>query len=465
MPATILTPIFDRINAFLSEIVQKEEIFTSESLETFTRSLSDFLFSIARDLLKLWLELNQPTENLLKYQGQKYFYKKTEDKRYVTHFGEVIVSRRVYRNEVLEKNVIPLETSLKMENQYATVEVRELIGYLTGFLTPKTIWNVLSRFWSCSPSVSTIQRIGDEIGKVMEESKEEIINAAHQQEQELPEGTEVLAVSLDGVNVMLREPGTRKRRPKTRPGHELSENGASCYKNAGVATLSFYKPSAGEDNRIALQRQRTIVAAHAPEDRMKALKKELEQEVNHWVNIASPNTEKVVVMDGARGLWSYIDDCKLFKGWVQIVDFHHCCEHLSKLAEEIFGKSSAKGRKWYSKYRGLFLTAIDGVKRMLRSAKRYLKLLYKGRLFNQLQYFINNEKRMRYASFRQNGLPIGSGPVEASCKTIVKARLCCSGMRWSRQRAQHILRIRTTIRNNRWDVAWNICKLRTTTTN
>ena len=53
-----------------------------------------------------------------------------------------------------------------------------------------------------------------------------------------------------------------------------------------------------------------------------------------------------------------------------------------------------------------------------------------------LRYFVRNKKRMNYAFFRQEGLPIGSGPVEAACKTIVKARLCCSGMRWTRKRGR-----------------------------
>ena len=234
--------------------------------------------------------------------------------------------------------------------KFATVEVRKLIGYLSGFLTPKTIWNVLSRFRNCSLSQSSIQRIGDAVGRAMETSKEEIIKATQNQETQLPEGTNVVAISLDGANMMLREAGTLKRRPQTRRGHDLFESGSSCYKNAGVATVSFYKPITREGEPI-LQRRRTIVVAHAPEERMKSLKSELELEVRHCMSIAPVNLKKVVIMDGARGLWTYVEGCELFHVWIQIVDFYHCCEHLSKLAEQMFGKSSTKGKKWYSKYR------------------------------------------------------------------------------------------------------------------
>ncbi len=62
---------------------------------------------------------------------------------------------------------------------------------------------------------------------------------------------------------------------------------------------------------------------------------------------------------------------------------------------------------------------------------------------------------MTYAAFRERGLPIGSGPVEAACKTLVKTRLCRSGMRWSRKGGQRILDLRTYVKSHRWDAFWN----------
>ena len=171
MPKQVLAPIFDQINLFLLNLVRKEVDFSSETFETFTRDLSQFLASMGRNLLELFLDLNQPSDNQLEHKGRKYFYKKTEDKKYATLFGKITVSRRVYFNSGPQKSLISLEKSLHMEIQFATVEARELMGYLSGFLTPKTIWNVLSRFWNCSLSQSSIQRIGDAVGKARNPSK------------------------------------------------------------------------------------------------------------------------------------------------------------------------------------------------------------------------------------------------------------------------------------------------------
>ena len=67
---------------------------------------------------------------------------------------------------------------------------------------------------------------------------------------------------------------------------------------------------------------------------------------------------------------------------------------------------------------------------------------------------------MNYAAFRQQGLPIGSGPVEAACKSLVKTRLCRSGMRWSWPGGQRILQLRTYLKSGRWDAFWKQYKLR-----
>ncbi len=67
-------------------------------------------------------------------------------------------------------------------------------------------------------------------------------------------------------------------------------------------------------------------------------------------------------------------------------------------------------------------------------------------------YFHRNLSKMAYADFRAQGLPIGSGPVEAACKTVVNARLKRSGMRWTRVGGQRVLNLRTHVLSKRWDV-------------
>jgi hypothetical protein len=96
------------------------------------------------------------------------------------------------------------------------------------------------------------------------------------------------------------------------------------------------------------------------------------------------------------------------------------------------------------------LRSIDYYRRTQRGSKTRAAALASQRTF-----FQRNKKRMSYAAFRRQGLPIGSGPVEAACKTLVKTRLGHSGMRWSWPGGQRILQLRTYIKSNRWDAFWN----------
>src|SRR5437667_10073887 len=57
-----------------------------------------------------------------------------------------------------------------------------------------------------------------------------------------------------------------------------------------------------------------------------------------------------------------------------------------------------------------------------------------------MDYFQTNKERMRYAQFRSQGLFVGSGVVEAGCKTIIRQRLKQSGMRWTVNHANAIIR-------------------------
>ena len=72
----------------------------------------------------------------------------------------------------------------------------------------------------------------------------------------------------------------------------------------------------------------------------------------------------------------------------------------------------------------------------------------------QISYFATNSSRMAYATFRSQGLFIGSGVVEAGCKTVVGKRLKNSGMFWSVKGAQNILDLRTALLSNRFDDLW-----------
>lgn len=75
-----------------------------------------------------------------------------------------------------------------------------------------------------------------------------------------------------------------------------------------------------------------------------------------------------------------------------------------------------------------------------------------------LTYIENHREQMRYASVRAQGLPIGSGSVESTCKQLVAQRFRYSGQRWSREGAQAILNLRVLHLSQRWDGAMELLR-------
>jgi len=139
--------------------------------------------------------------------------------------------------------------------------------------------------------------------------------------------------------------------------------------------------------------------------------------------------------------------------------FEQATEHLSRAGEALFGKSSEPGHAWYHKYCKKLLEDDDGAEAVLRSIDYYgqklgLSKSRREKLAQERTFFRRNKDRMCYADFMVRGLPIGSAPVEAACKSIVKTRLCRSGMRWSRQGGQRILYLRCFVKSNRWNEFW-----------
>jgi hypothetical protein len=98
-----------------------------------------------------------------------------------------------------------------------------------------------------------------------------------------------------------------------------------------------------------------------------------------------------------------------------------------------------------------------GVKKVIR-ALVHLRDTHPRRqtIDKELWYFRRNRHRMRYAELAAKGYPIGSGVVEAACKTLVTQRLKRSGMRWRHEGGQAILTLRALCQSDRFERGWNL---------
>jgi hypothetical protein len=402
-------------------------------------------------------EVHEPS---LEVGGEEYRFKRPVEKRYVTPFGPMILPRNMFQNKSDTKTHFPLDVAWGMVGEFMTVEVREAVLFSSAFVTPEETKTLLEKSALFEPSATAIKHVLAQKGKLIGLHKDEL-DTLIRLEEEVPRKTRVLAGSLDGANVLLNEKGVKRGRPSERPTGEQRTITPTAYKNAMVGSISFY----GEvpEGERTPQRLACHYTAHMPEDHAPTFKAQFEAEMRDAQDKCEPGVVKLLLLDGARPLWNYVDNTPLYDDYEKGIDYFHTLEHLSKAGEALFGKDSTPAKAWYDKYRKILLENDMGAQSVIRSIDyhantRKLSRASRKDLDTQRTFFRRNRHRMNYADFRRRGLPIGSGPVEAACKTLVKARLCRSGMRWSRQGGQHVLDLRTYVKSNRWDAAWKKIK-------
>jgi len=140
---------------------------------------------------------------------------------------------------------------------------------------------------------------------------------------------------------------------------------------------------------------------------------------------------------------------KLFPNSIGIVDFYHASQHLYKLVDSLLFYSKQKKAIFFDKcYELLELGMID---QMTDLIERKTTDSNRESVNKQLAYFTGNKDKMRYGLFRSVGIFIGSGAVEAGCKTIVENRLNSSGMRWTKKNAANVIALRCAIYSGAYD--------------
>lgn len=163
--------------------------------------------------------------------------------------------------------------------------------------------------------------------------------------------------------------------------------------------------------------------------------------------------QKVVVLgDGGPWIWGIAAQC--FPWATETVDLYHAREHLANLGKVVYGPTSVEAKQWAAA-RSEQLDDGD-VEAVITSMKRLRPRQNNAgeEVRKAINYFQTNKGRMRYAKFRQQGLFVGSGVVEAGCKIVVGLRLKQSGMRWTVNHANTIIALRCCQLSRRWEEFW-----------
>jgi hypothetical protein len=159
----------------------------------------------------------------------------------------------------------------------------------------------------------------------------------------------------------------------------------------------------------------------------------------------------VLLVDGAEGL-EHMGNLN-FKDCVQIVDFYHAMEHAAIVLVALLGKDHPDQKKRLRSWAKRLLK--DKVEQLIEETRQACAGQPNAPAVEKaLHYFGHNISRMQYGTFRAAGYFIGSGVVEAGCKTVIGGRCKQSGMFWSEPGAENILALRCIHSSRRLDQFW-----------
>ena len=173
-----------------------------------------------------------------------------------------------------------------------------------------------------------------------------------------------------------------------------------------------------------------------------------------------PFKHYIGIADGSKINWDFLEK----RTEHHILDFYHATEYLSS-ASYAFSETATERFKWFSQACHKLKHDENGALELkLEMEARATEIetdkeiggLIKKQLKSAIVYFNNQLSRMKYSEYVAQNFPIGSGVVEAACKTLIKQRLCRSGMRWKHQGAGIVISLRALVQTTgRWTQFWN----------
>ena len=387
------------------------------------------------------LDVDRPEVSI---EGRRHRHVLRATETYTSAVGPITVTRTLYRAGS-EQAVVPLELRAGIIGGHWTPLAARQASYLVAHLTPQECANTLLELGNMSPSKSSLDRLPKQLSSRWEAQREAFEEALRAQDS-VPAEAATLAVSLDGVMVPMKDGARQAKRAATRAAGQPTK-GPAGYREVGCGTVSCYD---SEGERLS-----TLRCGRMPEAKKETLKGMLSAEVDAALE-QRPDLTVVKLADGARDNWSYLGQlAPQAESSDELVDFFHAAEQLKAATDAAYGENDTRGRAQYEKHRHVLRHELGGVERVIRGL-RYLRCKYprRKRIKEVWGYFCRNRQRMDYAAAAERGLPIGSGVVEAACKTLATERLKRSGMRWREAGGQAILTLRGWAQSGRFAAAW-----------
>ena len=347
-----------------------------------------------------------------------------DPKEYQTPYGVVQVERYVYQTSRGGRIYCPLEYQARIVRG-ATPRFASQLSHKYAQLNVRAVQTDLEQNHGRKVARSYIQNVADWVGTIATAKEKDWEYAMPR----LDAPVATVVVSLDGAMIPMAD--------------------SAGYREAMAGTLSFYDHEG--------ERQHTNYLAAAPENGKHAFEARMEGEIAR-AKQRYPEARYLGIADGASSNWPFLEQ----HTERQLIDFFHATEYVGKIAQALYPQRNAEDKRvrWQHAHCHKLKHDPDALEVLIGEAARLsrrssLSQQVRDGAYSAWTYFNNHRHQMHYPEFLAEGLPIGSGVTEAACKTLVKQRLCASGMRWKTKGAGIVLSLRALTQTvGRWTQFW-----------
>ncbi|PYS00202.1 MAG: ISKra4 family transposase [Acidobacteria bacterium] len=374
--------------------------------------------------------------------GQQARFHEMRPKQILTVLGRIYMQRAYYVCGHCHDGQSPLDWELDIEGTECSPGVRRMMALVGSDGPFEHGRRQIEELAGLDVTSKTIERHAETIGEDIARQEEAEVQRAIQ--LDLPEvnvaDIPVMYVEMDGTGVPVVASETEGRMGKI--------EGQSARTREAKLGCVFTQTATDDQGRPVRDEDSTTYTGAI--ETAELFGRRLYAEAHHrgW-NRAK---RKVVIGDGAIWIWNIADEH--FPTAIQIVDLYHARQHLWELSAKLFSSDPQQRLRWVKQLQqkldaGKIESLVKTLHAFPPSSDELAKLLA-----TESEYFARNAERMRYPKFRADHLFIGSGVIEAGCKTVIGSRLKKSGMFWTVRGANAIIALRCNRLSDKFQDYW-----------
>ena len=376
--------------------------------------------------------------------GQMAKYEGMRSRPILTVVGWARIERPYYLCPSCNTGQFPADVQLDIEKTDFSPGVRRMlaaVGSEAAFAQGRDQIKLLA---GLEVTAKAVERTAESIGQDIEAWQQTGIRSAKQLHLPVVAGPPIpyLYVQMDGTQVFVVKSETEGRAGRT--------SGQPARTRECKLGAVFTQTTVDEQGRPVRDEQSTTYAGAIESAEEFGLRLYTEAWNRGWDRASI----RVVMGDGSHWIWNIAD--QHFPGAIQIVDLYHAREHLWELARRLYPAHETLQKRWLLRKLDWLengkIEKLVAALRKLADANTSPEMI--KAITNEAEYFDANRERMRYPQFRKKNLFVGSGVIEAGCKTVIGSRLKRSGMFWTVRGANAIIALRCCHMSGKFEGYW-----------